>query len=143
MKPILLDVNVVLDVLLDRKPHVAGSAAIWAIAEHGKPRALLAAHGITTIHYLLRKELGTGGARRAVAAILRVFGIASVDEKTIRDALDLAFADFEDAVAAAAARNAGCDCVVTRDPGGFRNSPVRVLTPEAAAHLYARRRPEA
>lgn len=138
MKLILVDVNVVLDVLLDRKPHAGGSAAIWATAEQGRVRALLAAHGITTIHYLLRKELGSAGARRALTAILRIFGVALVDESTIRDALDLGFADFEDAVTAAAAQNAGCDSIVSRDPKGFRNSPVRVLTPETAAHLYMR-----
>jgi hypothetical protein len=40
--------------------------------------------------------------------------------------------DFEDAVSAAAARGAGCDFIVTRDPRGFHGSPVRSITPEAA-----------
>lgn len=136
MRRVLFDTNVVLDVLLDRPAHVEASAAAWAEVETGAAEGLLAAHAVTTIHYLLRRELGNSRARRTVAAILRVFGVANVDGAVIHDALGLPFSDFEDAVTAAAARAAGCECIVTRDPKGFRGSPVRCLTPEAAiSHL--------
>ena len=36
MRKILFDTNVILDVLLDRKPHVESSAAVWAAIETGK-----------------------------------------------------------------------------------------------------------
>jgi predicted nucleic acid-binding protein len=138
MKRILVDVNVVLDVLLDREPHVAASSAVWAAIETGAADGLLAAHAVTTIHYLVRKEQGTAKARRTLGAILRVFAVATVDGTVIQEALRLAGPDFEDSVTAAAARLAGCDLIVTRDPKGFRDSLVRVLTPEAAAPLLAR-----
>jgi len=134
----LVDVNVVLDVLLDRKPHVGASAAVWAAIETGQTEGLLAAHAVTTIHYLIRKEQSTAKARRTVSSILRVFGVAMVDAAVIQEALQLSSPDFEDAVAISAARLAGCDVIVTRDPRGFRQSPVRVLTPEAAAPLLAK-----
>ena len=85
--------------------------------------------------YLIRKELGNTKARRIVSSILRVFGVAAIDGAVGHEALQLSFSDFEDAVTAAAARLAGCDCIVTRDPKGFRGSPVRSLTPEAVAPL--------
>ena len=135
MKTVLVDINVVLDVLLDRYPHVEGSAKVWAAIETGSARGLLAAHAVATIYYLIRKELGTPKAKRTVAAILRVFGIAPVDGSVIHLALELPFADFEDAVTSAAAQFAGCDFILTRDPKGFRPSPIRLLTPEAAAPL--------
>ena len=138
MTRILVDINVVLDVLLDREPHAAASAAVWAAIETGRLEGLLSAHAVTTIHYLLRKELGMADARRTLMAILRVFGVAPVDGTVIRDALDLACPDFEDSVTASAARFSGCELIVTRDPRGFRQSPVRVLTPEGAAPLFAR-----
>lgn len=131
MRRVLFDTNVVLDVLLDRKPWVEASAAAWASVETGAAEGMLAAHAVTTIHYLLRKETGNAGARRTMSAILGVFGVAPVDGKVLRDALQLPLSDFEDAVTAAAARLAGCECIVTRDPKGFRGSPVRSLTPEA------------
>ena len=58
MRRILLDTNVVLDVLLDRHPHAQASAALWAAVETGIAEGMLAAHAITTIHYLIRKEKG-------------------------------------------------------------------------------------
>lgn len=135
MRKILFDTNVVLDVLLDRQPYVEASAAVWASVETGHSEGMLAAHAVTTIHYLVRKEMGNAKARRIVSAILRVFGVAAVDGAVVQDAMQLALSDFEDAVTAAAARLAGCDCIVTRDPKGFRGSPVRALTPEAMAPL--------
>jgi hypothetical protein len=79
--------------------------------------------------------MGNIKARRIVTAILRVFGVAAVDGAVVQEALQLPFSDFEDAVTAAAARLAGCECIVTRDPRGFRGSPVRSLTPEAVTPL--------
>jgi predicted nucleic acid-binding protein len=134
---VLVDVNVVLDVLLDRRPHFAASAAVWSAIETGAAEGLLAAHAVTTIHYLIRKEQGAAKARRTLTGILRVFGVAPVDERVIRGALEMHSPDFEDAVTAAAAQLAGCDLIVTRDPKGFRGSPVRALAPEAAAPILA------
>jgi predicted nucleic acid-binding protein len=135
MKRILFDTNVVLEVLLDRQPYVEASSAAWAAVETGIAEGMLAAHAVTTIHYLVRKEVGNVKARRIVTAILRVFGVAAVDGAVVQEALQLPFSDFEDAVTAAAARLAGCECIVTRDPRGFRGSPVRSLTPEAVTPL--------
>jgi predicted nucleic acid-binding protein len=135
MRRVLFDTNVVLDILLDRQPYVAASASAWAAVETGIAEGMLAAHAVTTIHYLVRKEKGNVKARRIVSAILRVFGVAAVDGAVLQEALQLPCSDFEDAVTAAAARLAGCDCIVTRDPKGFRGSPVRALTPEAVVPL--------
>jgi predicted nucleic acid-binding protein len=135
MKKALIDTNVVLDVLLDRQPHAGASGAVWAAVETGSAQGLLAAHAVTTIHYLIRRELGLARARRTISMMLRVFGVAMVDGPVIAVALELPLSDFEDAVTAAAAQLAGCDCIVTRDPRGFRGCGMRVLMPEAAAPL--------
>jgi predicted nucleic acid-binding protein len=74
-------------------------------------------------------------ARDTVDDILRVLDVARVDGEVIRRALRLGWPDFEDAVTAAAAEAARCEAIVTRDPKGFPRSPVRVITPEAAAPL--------
>jgi predicted nucleic acid-binding protein len=131
VKTALLDTNVVLDVLLDRPPHSTASAAVWTAIETGRAKGLVAAHAVTTIHYLIAKELGTTKAKRMTKAIVTVFGVAAVDQAVIHQALTLPSADFEDAVTQAAAAVAGCDFIVTRDVKGFRKSPVRPLLPEA------------
>lgn len=138
MKRLLVDSNVILDVLLDRKPHAAASARVWAAIETGKAEGGLAAHAFTTIHYLVRRERGASVARRSVAALARVFRIVTVNDEVIRVALSLPGRDFEDNVTAASAHVAGFEAIVTRDTKGFSGCPVQVLTPEAATTLLRR-----
>jgi predicted nucleic acid-binding protein len=137
MKLVLIDTNVVLDVLLERKPHLAASAAVWDAIESGNAEGYLAAHAITTIHYLAQKQLGARRAKRVIASLLQVFGVAAVDGNVLRDALQSEAQDFEDAVSEAAARATGCEAIITRDPQGFRAAGLPVLTPNAAAPLLA------
>jgi predicted nucleic acid-binding protein len=135
MKRFLVDTNVALDVLLERQPHFTASAAVWTAIETAAAEGYLAAHGITTIHYLAQKQLGTRRARRVITGLLQVFRVAPIDEGVLRAALDRDGGDFEDAVTAAAARFSKCDAIVTRDPKGFRTAELPALTPEAAILL--------
>lgn len=142
MKRLLLDVDVLLDVLLDRDPWVESAAALWAAVEAGKARAFIPAHGVTTIHHLMRKGRGSAFADRGVSDLLSVFAVARVDEPVLKAALALRLPDFEDAVCAAAGAAVRCDILVTRDAGGFRGSPVEVVSPgEALALLAPGRKP--
>lgn len=138
MTRVLLDINVVLDVLLERRSHVEASAAVWRMIETGRSEGLLSAHAFTTIYYLVRQEAGTGQAKRMTAALLKVFTVAPVNDSVLREALELPLTDFEDSVTCAAARLAGCDYIVTRDPKGFRGSPVQCLPPEAIVPILGR-----
>jgi len=139
MKRVLIDTNVILDVLFERKPHLAASVAVWEAVESGGAEGYLAAHAITTIHYLAQKQLGARRAKRVITSLLQVFEVAAVDGNVLRDDLQHEAHDFEDAVSEAAARAAGCEAIVTRDPKGFRTAGLPVLTPETAAPLLASR----
>ena len=131
MKRLLLDVNVLLDVILDRT-EAPTAAALWAALERGSGEGYIPAHGVTTIYYVLAKAGDRSFARTGIEAILSVFAVASVDQPVLRRALGLQWNDYEDAVCASAAEAAGCHAVVTRDPQGFPEAPVRVLDPGTA-----------
>jgi len=131
----LLDVNVVLDLVLDRRPHSAAAAALWAAAERHEFEAVLPAHGVTTVFYVVAHERSAAFARRCLNDVLLVPSIAPVDGATLRRALALGWPDFEDAVCAAAAEAASCDLLVTRDPAGFKGSTVPVVDPVTALSL--------
>ena len=140
MRRVLLDVNVVLDVLLDRKPFAENAAAVWSAVEQGRAEGLLSAHAVTTIHYLNARGVGSRMARDTTEALLSVFEVAGVDGSVFGSAAALGWNDFEDAVTAVAARRAKCDAIVTRNPRNFQGSPVRLLAPaEAVAWLEAER----
>jgi len=137
LRRLLIDVNVVLDVLLDRRPFADSSSDVWAAVEHGEAEGLLAAHAVTTLYYVNARAVGARAARETTEALLSVFNVAGVDEAVLASALALGWPDFEDAVTAAAARKAKCDAIVTRNPRDFAKSPIRVLAPsEAVAWLH-------
>jgi predicted nucleic acid-binding protein len=132
VKPLLLDLNVILDVILDRAPGADAASALWAAIETGRGRGVIPAHGLTTIFYLLEKARGAAFARDGVERLVSVFAVAAVDDAVIRRALVLGWPDFEDAVRAAAAEASTCEAIVTRDPSGYPNSQVPVIDPAAA-----------
>jgi len=135
---VLVDLNVVLDVLLDRQPHADAAAALWTAIEGGQLVGLLSAHCVTTLHYLAARGRSRAFADRCVADVLSVFGVAPVDHGVLTEALALGWSDFEDAVCVAAAAGSDCDLIATRDLAGFRRSPVPALDPGAALEALSR-----
>jgi predicted nucleic acid-binding protein len=132
MKRALFDINVILDVIFEREPHVETAAALWREVERGKLSGFVPAHGVTTIFYLAEKELGQKAAREIVDLLLSVFGVAAVDDEVLREALVLPCPDFEDAVCAASAQRAKCDMLITRDVKGYLGAEIQVVAPSAA-----------
>ena len=140
MTRLLVDVNVVLDALLVRPPHSDAATKLWTAVEEKRAEGLVPAHGVTTLYYLLGRAKGAASAGRAIGDLLAVFKVASVDQTVLQRALTLAWPDFEDAVCAAAAEAAGCDLIVTRDPAGFKGSPVPTVNAATAWALLDRGR---
>ncbi len=137
MKRLLLDLNIFLDVILDRAPHADVAAALWAAVERGEAHGMVPAHGLTTIFYILEKAHGRTFARQGVERLIGVFEVAPVDDKVVRRALALAWPDFEDAVCAAAAEACACHAIVTRDPDGYPEAPLPVIDAAAALSWLA------
>jgi predicted nucleic acid-binding protein len=134
-RAILLDLNVALDVFLDRQPQGPVCAALWATALASNVRVVFPAHGVTTVFYLAARHGGRALARRVVSDLLEAAEIATVDAATLRRAAALGWSDFEDAVCAVSAEASGCDLLVTRDPRDFEHSPVLPVDPTTAQVL--------
>ena len=137
MTEVLLDTNVILDVLANRDSFAEDAAAVMTAIEAGTVKGYVAAHTITTLHFLLSKHLGKTRARRVLTDLLQVLRVASVDEDRIRQALGMNWADFEDAVQAVCADSIGATYLVTRDKKGFKRSPVAPISPPELLALIA------
>jgi len=135
---LVVDVDIVLDVLAHRMPHYGASADVWAAVEAGRVEGLIAAHTITTIHYLLTRHGDRSTASAAVHDLLSVFGVAPVDGEVLRQALSLGWSDFEDAVQMAAALSAGASHIVTRNTADYRSALLPVLRPAEILALLPR-----
>ncbi|WP_018952316.1 MULTISPECIES: PIN domain-containing protein [unclassified Thioalkalivibrio] len=127
---IMLDLNVLLDVLQKREPHYRVSAAVLEQVIHGEGPGALSAHAATTIYYLVGRYVGRDAAERALGWLLKNLHVCSVGRDELERARSLGWADFEDAVLAAAAERAACSCIVTRNVKDFAASPVPALTPQ-------------
>ena len=135
---LVVDVDVVLDVLARRMPHYGRSAEVWAAVETDRVEGLIAAHTVTTIHYLLTRHGNRSTAAAAVHDLLSVFGVAAVDGDVLRHALSLGWSDYEAAVQMAAAISAGATHVVTRNTADYRSAPLPVLLPAEVSGLLPR-----
>src|SRR5690349_14182148 len=124
---VLYDSDVLLDVLLARRPHVGSSAAALERVATGTVDGYVAGHAVTNLYYLLRRQVGDKKTRALLAQLLSKLTVAPVSDNVIRSALVSDFADFEDAVAHAAAVEAGIDVIVTRNAGDFKPTLIPVL----------------
>jgi predicted nucleic acid-binding protein len=127
---ILIDTNVILDVVQKRQPHYTASAAVLEKVIRQKQKATLAAHTLTTIHYIVARYRNEKVAGKAIDWLLKYFDIAATGRREMVRARGLGWSDFEDAVVAAAAEAQQCTAIITRNVKDFENSPVPALTPQ-------------
>jgi predicted nucleic acid-binding protein len=131
VKRVLYDTNVLLDVILSRAPHLNASAAALGLVGQSRVEGYVAGHALTTIAYLVQRDQGVMEARKALTEMLTNLRVAPITDSSVRRALTMEFADFEDAVCVTSAQEAGCSAIVTRNPQHFRKSDVPAVLPEA------------
>lgn len=126
---LLVDTNVVLDVLQGRPAFVDDATLVFDLVERGIVTGLLCATSITTLAYLAGKTVGKQPATRQIRQLLALFEVAPVTRAVLDAALASKTSDFEDAVLAEAALQAGAQAIITRNLRDFAHSPVRAYTP--------------
>ncbi len=126
---VLFDTNIILDVLLDRKPFSEHASYILSSVERSEMSGFLCATTITTIHYLLSKYLDKEKAIDSITSIMALFEVAPVNRLVIENALQSKFTDFEDSVLHESARHAGAEYIITRNLKDFKNAKIPVFSP--------------
>lgn len=137
---VLFDANVLLDVLLEREPHVEVAEKLVALVDNRRIDGRICATAATTLHYVGAKASGQRAVHEHLRTLLGVFEVAPVDRDVLQRALDASgFPDYEDAVVHEAAHSAGCTSIVTRDATGFARATIPVFQPlELLAAVAAR-----
>ena len=134
---VLFDTNVVLDVLLEREPHLDAASKLFALVDNGRINGLICATTATTIYYIAAKSFGTRRARDQVHGLLGLFEVAPVGRDVLGSALGIDFPYYEEAVLHEAARAAGATVIVTRDRDDFVNSAIPALDPSELLAVVA------
>jgi predicted nucleic acid-binding protein len=134
---LLIDINVVLDVVLERAPWVGDATALFDLVARGQVPAYIAGHTVTTVHYIVERERDRRAATTAVGDLLTLFPVVPLDTADVQRALALRLRDYEDAVQAVACLRIGADFLVTRNPKDFRGAPVTLRAPGEVLALIA------
>lgn len=125
----MFDANVVLDVLLRRRPFAEPAGQLLSRAERGDVQGYICASVVTTVFYLARKAAGLDAAHSQVRTILSILDVAPVTGAVLREAAESDMSDFDDAVVAASARAVRVDAIATRNERDFAKAPVSVYSP--------------
>lgn len=127
---VLIDTNVIIDFLMKREPYAEDAIKIVSLCNEKIISGYIAAHTISNIFYILRKEFSAKQRKEVLEAICGVFEISEIDKKKILAALENdKFDDLEDCLQMECAVEVGADYIITRNPSDFVNSEIAIIEP--------------
>ncbi len=127
----MIDTNVILDCMLDRKPFSDDAEAVLEECTRGIHTGCIFASTITDIFYIARKAMNDlHEIYLLMDDLLEQILLVGVSRKDLMTAMDKRELDFEDCLLSVCAESTGCDVIITRNVKGFSNSNVPAITPE-------------
>ena len=132
---LLLDINVLLDVVLERDPWARPAAKLLAALETKPAQGFVAGHTLPTVYYVVAKNRDRDTATRAMHDLLRLVDVVPVEKQDFYRALALPVNDFEDAVQAAAALRIDAEYLVTRNEPDFKGASIATAGPSSILSL--------
>ena len=127
---VLLDTNIILDVILRRENFYTDSERVVKLCKDKKIYGVLAAHTVTNLFYILRKNFSNTKCREIIMDVLTIFKVEKIDgEKIFRALINENFKDFEDRLQIECAIAIDADYIITRDKNDFAGSEISCLTP--------------
>ncbi len=109
---VLVDTNVLLDYLLTREPFYKDAEKIVLACVDGKVKGCIAAHSVSNMFFILRKDYNAGERREALLNLCRIFDIEGIDKAKLLSGLQNGdFSDFEDCLQMECAKAYGAEVV--------------------------------
>ena len=130
MTDIFIDTDVIIDFLIDRKPHSREAAIIFTLIEQKKLKGYVSSLTFSNLYYVLRKVESHNKVIAKLESISRLLTILKVDQQTIKDSIASRFADFEDSIQYSCALGyKKIDVLITRNTKDFKTAEIPVMTP--------------
>lgn len=127
---ILVDLNIILDVFLDRSGSKTSSDVIQ-LGEAQDHNLYISAHIVSTFAYLLESaKVPHQKILEHIDWMLQTFSVVPVDTRLLTLALKSNIVDFEDAMIEQAALVSACSLIITRNIKDFKVSAVKAILPE-------------
>jgi predicted nucleic acid-binding protein len=130
MTDLLIDTDVIIDFLIDRKPHSREAAILFTLIEQKKLKGYVSSLTFSNLYYVLKKIESHSRVISKLDSISKMLTILKVDQQTIKDALASRFLDFEDGIQYYCALDfRKVDVLITRNTKDYKNSEIPVMTP--------------
>ncbi|WP_339702120.1 PIN domain-containing protein [Algoriphagus aquimarinus] len=132
-----IDSDVILDLLLKRKPFDADSLSIFKLAISGEIRLSCSSIILTNVHFFLRKAFGKEIALIGIEDLMSKCTTLPVGESEIRQAISSRFYDFEDAIQYfTALTNPEISGIITRNTSDYKHSDLPIYSPDSFLALF-------
>ncbi len=133
---ILIDTNVLLDYLLEREPFFEDAKKIILACTEGEVKGCIAAHSISNMFFILRKDYNEKERREVLLNLCKIFDVEGIDKAKIMSGLANGdFSDFEDCLQMECAKSYGADYIVTRNVSDYVTSEVNAIEPKKYLEL--------
>ena len=130
MTDLFIDTDVIIDFLIDRKPHSREAAIIFTLIEQKKIKGYASSLTFSNLYYVLRKIESHNKVKSKLESLSQIVGILKVEERTIKEALGSDFPDFEDSIQYFSALDSKkIDVIITRNTRDYKKSDIPVMTP--------------
>lgn len=126
---ILIDTNIILDIALNRQPHVEHAASLFEFSKE-KVTFYITPSSVTDIYYIAKKQLKHEKALEFILDLLEFCEMCPQTKNVFRKAAQSKFKDFEDAVQYFSADMAKVEAIITRNKKDYTESIVPVFSPE-------------
>ncbi|NQU53803.1 MAG: PIN domain-containing protein [Bacteroidetes bacterium] len=131
MDNVLIDTDVILDFLFDRKPFAEYSAEIFSLCAENNINGFTTPVIIANVYYLLNKTAKHEIIVEKIKQLLSIVDVVDMNKQVVLNALNSEFKDFEDALQNfSAIENGEIKIILTRNIKDFKKSQLAVMTPE-------------
>lgn len=128
---ILVDTNVLLDYLLTREPFYEDAKKIIHVCVDGETKGCIAAHSISNMFFILRKDYDAKERREVLVNLCSIFDVEGLDKAKILSGLQNEdFSDFEDCLQMECAKAFNAEYIVTRNIDDYKSSEIKAILPK-------------
>ncbi|TXH22290.1 MAG: PIN domain-containing protein [Chitinophagaceae bacterium] len=131
MNKVLIDTDIILDFLFDRNPFSDDASKILSLCESKQMQGFVTAIMLSNIYYLLRKTAKHEKIMESLKMLMNILDIVTTDRKSVLNALNSEFKDFENALQDFSAESHNeIKIIITRNIKDYKSSHLSVMQPE-------------
>jgi predicted nucleic acid-binding protein len=138
IKHVLLDVNVCIDLIVNRSISPQTKKIFFAVLLHHNIKPFIPAFSIDTVYYILNSSMKIEKlqAKSAIYRLLKFTELLHTTDLAVNQAFSSDFPDFEDGLINALAETSQIDAIITNNVSDFSRSSLPVYRPSDFISLF-------